>query len=92
MGVCNADQQGAVQAQVEDVAAYLVDRGVSAQAQVSLVPEAGVVGQLNKAADALGADLIVAGAYGHSRLREWVFGGVPRTLLDEPCRYLLLSH
>ena len=43
-------------------------------------------------ADALGADLIVAGAYGHSRLREWAFGGVTRTLLDEPSRYLLLSH
>jgi nucleotide-binding universal stress UspA family protein len=28
-----------------------------------------------------GADLIVAGAYGHSRLREWIFGGVTRDLL-----------
>ena len=27
------------------------------------------------------ADLIVAGAYGHSRLREWIFGGVSRDLL-----------
>lgn len=92
LGVCSKDQQGAAQAQVEDVAAYLVGRGVAAQAQVSVAPEAGVVGELNNAADALGADLIVAGAYGQSRLREWVFGGVTRTLLDEPSRYLLLSH
>lgn len=28
------------------------------------------------------ADLIVSGAYGHSRLREWAFGGVTRSLLD----------
>ncbi|MCW5723340.1 MAG: universal stress protein [Maricaulaceae bacterium] len=40
-----------------------------------------------------GADLIVAGAYGHSRLREFVFGGVTRTLLraaEGPS--LLLAH
>ncbi|WP_315857771.1 universal stress protein [Rhizobium leguminosarum] len=30
----------------------------------------------------LKADLIVAGAYGHSRFREWIFGGVTRTLLQ----------
>ncbi|MDP1615927.1 universal stress protein [Phenylobacterium sp.] len=92
MGVCNADQQGAAQTQVDDVTAYLVGRGVTARGQVSLAADAGVVGELNNAADALGADLIVAGAYGQSRLREWVFGGVTRTLLDEPSRYLLLSH
>ncbi|MEE2567456.1 universal stress protein [Hyphobacterium marinum] len=40
-----------------------------------------------------GADLIVAGAYGHSRLREFVFGGVTKSLLnavDGPC--LFLAH
>jgi nucleotide-binding universal stress UspA family protein len=30
-----------------------------------------------------GADLIVAGAYGHSRVREWIFGGVTRDLLTK---------
>lgn len=40
-----------------------------------------------------GHDLLVAGAYGHSRLREFVFGGVTRTLLsasDGPA--MLLAH
>lgn len=40
-----------------------------------------------------GADLIVAGAYGHSRLREFVFGGVTRSLfqaVDGPS--LLAAH
>jgi nucleotide-binding universal stress UspA family protein len=92
IGICDKGQQAAVQAQVDDVGAYLVGRGITARAQVSLAAEAGVVGELNNAAEALGADLIVAGAYGQSRLREWVFGGVTRTLLDEPSRYLLLSH
>jgi nucleotide-binding universal stress UspA family protein len=37
-----------------------------------------------------GADLIVAGAYGHSRFREWALGGVTRSLLHEaptPCLF-----
>jgi nucleotide-binding universal stress UspA family protein len=32
-------------------------------------------------AAAFGADLIVMGAYGHSYLREWMFGSVTRTVL-----------
>jgi nucleotide-binding universal stress UspA family protein len=39
-----------------------------------------------------GADLIVAGAYGHGRLREWAFGGVTRTLLSAAPVCCLMSH
>ena len=46
---------------------------------------------LNAAAD-LGADLLVVGAYGHSRLREIVLGGVTRTLLDRMTVPVLFSH
>ena len=38
------------------------------------------------------AELIVAGAYGHNRLREWAFGGVTRDLLLRANRCALLSH
>ena len=41
---------------------------------------------------ARGADLIVAVGYGHSRLGEWIFGGVTNDLLADPERFLLLSH
>ena len=34
--------------------------------------------QLGRIASEVGAGLVVAGAYGHSRLREWVFGGVTK--------------
>ena len=37
-------------------------------------------------------DLLVAGAYGHSRLGEWVFGGVTRDLLTESPICCLFSH
>ncbi|MDP2213289.1 universal stress protein [Phenylobacterium sp.] len=92
VAVCGQDEAGAVQRQVDDVVAYLARRGVSAQGKVSIAPDSGVVGELNNTANSVDADLIVAGAYGQSRLREWVFGGVTRTLMDEPAHHLLLSH
>jgi nucleotide-binding universal stress UspA family protein len=46
---------------------------------------------LNEAAD-LGADLIVMGGYGHSRLRELVLGGATRTLLGQMTVPVLMSH
>ena len=44
------------------------------------------------AAAALDADLIVAGAYGHSRLREWILGGMTRDLLSADRVSLFLSN
>lgn len=38
------------------------------------------------------ADLVVTGAYGHSRLREWAFGGVTRDLLQASPVCCLMSH
>lgn len=39
-----------------------------------------------------GADLLVMGAYGHSRLREFVLGGATRSLLSKPPLPILFSH
>ncbi|KQO74816.1 universal stress protein UspA [Methylobacterium sp. Leaf111] len=47
---------------------------------------------LVEAASEYAADLIVAGAYGHGRLREWAFGGVTRNLLAGCPVCCLLSH
>ena len=46
---------------------------------------------LNTAADE-SADLLVVGAYGHSRVRELVMGGVTRTLLEQATLPILMSH
>jgi nucleotide-binding universal stress UspA family protein len=43
-------------------------------------------------ADAFGADLLVMGAYGHSHLSEWMFGGVTRTVLYEAGLPVLMSR
>jgi nucleotide-binding universal stress UspA family protein len=40
----------------------------------------------------LDADLIVCGAYGHSRFGEWAFGGVTDDLLSQDDVYVLFSH
>ena len=53
---------------------------------------AGVGDQLLSRASDLGVDLIVCGGYGHSRLREWVLGGVTRHLLQHMTVPTLLSH
>lgn len=45
-----------------------------------------------RAGEALQADLVVMGLFGHSRLRETILGGVSRSLLADPPVPLLLSH
>jgi nucleotide-binding universal stress UspA family protein len=39
-----------------------------------------------------GADLIVMGGYGHSRLSEWLFGGVKRDMMDDLKIPVLMAH
>jgi nucleotide-binding universal stress UspA family protein len=47
---------------------------------------------LDGIASSVGAGVLVAGAYGHSRLREWVLGGVTQHLATESTRCVLLSR
>jgi nucleotide-binding universal stress UspA family protein len=64
----------------EDVAGWLKRHGVCAGAHAVVAdeePSTVIEGLLQQN----GADLIVAGAYGHSRMEEWIFGGVTRDLL-----------
>jgi nucleotide-binding universal stress UspA family protein len=46
---------------------------------------------LSRAAD-LGADLLVMGAYGHSRARELLLGGATRSILASMTIPVLMSH
>ena len=52
----------------------------------------GVSAALEQAAQELGAGLMVMGAYGHSRLREYLLGGVTRDLIVRSKLPLLLAH
>lgn len=75
----------------DDVAAWLGSHGIAAVARSELK-----IGddaeQLATIATELGAGLLVGGAYGHTRVREWVLGGVTRDLLLQPAACSLLSH
>jgi nucleotide-binding universal stress UspA family protein len=75
-----------------DVVAHLARHGISVTvARVTVEDLAVSEVLLNHAAD-MGADLLVAGGYGHSRLREAVFGGVTRDLLRHMTIPVLFSH
>ena len=81
----------AAKARLEDVAAWLKRHGIVAEcAAVAAVGDN--AGQFDAIAQEQEADLIVAGAYGHSRLRELVLGGVTRDLLLTAGRCVLVSH
>jgi len=67
--------------QVDDVANYLQRHGVTIGAKVATSTREVDAHVLLGLAEERKADLIVAGAYGRSRLSEWMFGGVTRTLL-----------
>jgi nucleotide-binding universal stress UspA family protein len=76
---------------VADVAAWLSAHGIVTD---TVVPEAGTgtVERLDRVAADVGAGAVIAGAYGHSRLREWILGGVTRHLATESRRCVFLSH
>ena len=74
-----------------DAVAWLQSHEVKAHGDV--LPDTGGVAQtITQAAATAGADLIVSGAYGHSRLREWLLGGMTRDLLATPGVNRLLSN
>jgi nucleotide-binding universal stress UspA family protein len=89
--IAGEDELAAARARLDDVVLWLGRHGIAAQ------PAAVVSGQddthrLRGLAEEYEADLIVAGAYGHSRVREWVFGGVTRDLLLRAGKCVLVSH
>jgi nucleotide-binding universal stress UspA family protein len=75
-----------------DIARHLARHG--AQVEVQRLSSGGKdVGRLLLSeAAAFRADLLVMGAYGHSQLREWMFGGVTRTVLYEAGVPVLMSR
>lgn len=83
-------EEGSDKPGVEDAVAFLGRHGVSATPEVIERGSLTAADEIAAAAARTGAGLIVLGAYGHSRLREWVFGGVTRHLLGRsgiPCLF-----
>jgi nucleotide-binding universal stress UspA family protein len=75
-----------------DISAHLARHGLNVEAKVlhgSGISAGNLL--LSHAAD-VSANLIVMGAYGHSRLREMILGGVTHQLLQEMTVPVLMSH
>jgi nucleotide-binding universal stress UspA family protein len=83
----------AAAARVRDVVAWLSRHGVAASELVPEIDEArSAMARLGDIAADVGAGLIVAGAYGHSRFRELILGGMTQYLVSQSARCVLLSH
>ncbi|TAJ71999.1 MAG: universal stress protein [Phenylobacterium sp.] len=90
--VCKADEADRMVFEVDDVVENLKRHGVEARGLVTSVAPEGVTQEIERVAQLNNADLIVCGAYGHSRLREWAFGGVTDDLMHRPTCFVLMSH
>lgn len=75
-----------------DISLHLARHGVKAEATHTVASDISDGEALLSYSADIGADLIVAGAYGHSRAREVAFGGVTRTLLNEMTVPVFFSH
>ena len=74
-----------------DICVKLARHGINAEALT--VTDANSISKcIVETADNVGADLIVAGAWGHRRLREIIFGGVTKSLLSNQKHSIYLSH
>jgi nucleotide-binding universal stress UspA family protein len=77
---------------LQEVSERLGRHGVKVKTLVAPKGCGTVTDAIERVAGEVSADLIVVGAYGHSRLQEWVLGGVTEDLLAASSRCVLFSH
>lgn len=87
-----AVEPAAVDAPESPLQRWFEDHGCTVEVVVVREPDAIAADVLRRQVEALDADLVVMGLFGHSRLRETILGGVSRSLLADPPVALLLSH
>jgi nucleotide-binding universal stress UspA family protein len=75
-----------------DICAALARHGVTCEATQQLQPRNNIGEALLACAKDYSADLMVMGCYGHTRLREFVFGGASRHVLTKMTIPVLMSH
>lgn len=85
LGELHGEEPGA------DMALYLARQGVRVEVVLERTRSTAGDALMDLARDS-GAGLLVAGAYGHNRFREWVLGGVTRELLERARIPVLLAH
>jgi Universal stress protein UspA and related nucleotide-binding proteins len=88
----NEEDQAPANATAVGLAAQLARHGLAAHIERTMAGRADIQPTILSIAADLGLDLIVMGAYGHSRLRERILGGVTRAMLDSMTVPTLMSH
>ncbi len=85
-------QYGSVIAKPSEVARYLGQHGIQARTW-AFTPGREAIGKelMIQCAEA-GADMLVMGAYGHSRFREMVLGGATRGVIEGATLPVLMAH
>jgi nucleotide-binding universal stress UspA family protein len=77
---------------LNDVIKYLASHRIRAEGRTETRTSGSGADKLISFAQDQDADLLVTGAYGHSRLNEWIFGGVTLDLLESSPLCCLMSH
>ncbi len=75
-----------------EIGAYLSRHGIRLSVDVITAGKSSPADAILKHAREVNADLIIAGAYGHSRFREMIFGGTTNDLLENADRSILFAH
>ena len=91
LAVADEDEKASATKRLDEVLAWLKSHGVTAEPVVSVSVDTDAA-QLIAIAKQQGADIVITGAYGHSRLRQWVLGGVTNDLLQQANLCSMLSH
>lgn len=89
--ICEQGYENEVRWHMDDLAHYLTRHRITVGAPI-IAHAKTEADELVNIASKQGADLVVTGAYGHSRLGEWIFGGVTRDLLAKSPICCLMSH
>jgi nucleotide-binding universal stress UspA family protein len=76
---------------VHDVVDWLSRHHIHAVGEVP-EPAGNVAQQIDSVAHQVGAGIVIAGAYGHSRFREWILGGVTQHLIEQTARCAFLAR
>jgi nucleotide-binding universal stress UspA family protein len=90
--ICETGEETDTSGHLDDVARYLGRHRIRASPKIIMHRQGPAASQLLMLAASEGADLLVTGAYGHSRLGEWIFGGVTQDLLTRSALACLMSH
>jgi nucleotide-binding universal stress UspA family protein len=75
-----------------DIGAHLARHGLNVDVKRTALGDIDVADVLLSHAADVGSDFIVMGGYGHSRLREFVLGGVTRSIFRSMTAPVLMSH